>query len=321
MARDITDLKTRYQTTIQKLLNCPNYPGISFQQLEQFKQNFRSSAFTCRLWSCPYAALGFNNIGSLTRHEADHSKHVCRVQGCQYPVFTSARLLKNHVAEQHTSRDQELKRSSIRKRPALGSSSGPDDTPHKIEALEGDFHRIKCICNYSVDDRKTIYCVTCDTWQHIGCFYPNNWEEVVRADFSHSCVDCKPRPVNWAGAAMRMARFSLPLSDLESIAGNPKRPSRKKTCSHPLTANMPRQAAPRMAQASLPPNMMHQNSQVGSQMTMNDLIIENRTSLQDSETQAMPLQIQRHQHQQIATTLQNSGQQEGRCRPLITIIS
>ncbi|OPB37108.1 hypothetical protein A0O28_0040200 [Trichoderma guizhouense] len=74
---------------------------------------------------------------------------------------------------------------------------------------------------------------------------------------------------------------------------------------------MPRQAAPRMAQASLPPNMMHQNSQVGSQMTMNDLIIENRTSLQDSETQAMPLQIQRHQHQQIATTLQNSGQQEG----------
>ncbi|KAL7801430.1 hypothetical protein V8C43DRAFT_312589 [Trichoderma afarasin] len=103
VAGDVITLKKKYQTMIQELLNYSTYPGISFQQLEQFKQNFRTSAFTCRLWSCPYAALGFNDMDNLARHEADHSKHICRVQGCQYPVFTSARLLKNHVAEHHTS--------------------------------------------------------------------------------------------------------------------------------------------------------------------------------------------------------------------------
>ncbi|KAL7903755.1 hypothetical protein GGI35DRAFT_472889 [Trichoderma velutinum] len=106
-----------YQMTIQNLLDYSNYPGISFQQLDQFKQDFRTSVFTCRLWSCPYAALGFNKIGSLTGHEAGHSKHICRIQGCRYPVFTSTKLLKDHVAECHTSCDQQLKRKSIRKRP------------------------------------------------------------------------------------------------------------------------------------------------------------------------------------------------------------
>ncbi|EGR47804.1 uncharacterized protein TRIREDRAFT_35552, partial [Trichoderma reesei QM6a] len=75
--------------------------GIKFQELEQFKQNFRASAFTCRLWSCPHAVVGFSNMDRLTQHEKDHIKHVCRVPGCQYPAFTSARMLKDHMAKCH----------------------------------------------------------------------------------------------------------------------------------------------------------------------------------------------------------------------------
>ncbi|KAK4075423.1 transcriptional regulator family: Fungal Specific TF [Trichoderma aggressivum f. europaeum] len=192
-ASDVITLKKRYQETIQKLLNYSTYPGVSFQQLEQFKQNFRTSAFTCRLWSCPHAALGFNNIDSLTRHEAEHSKHICRVQGCQYPVFTSARLLKNHVAEHHTSPDQRLKRSSIRKRPALVNPSGRDNVTHMIEAPEDEpyVYTIKCICSWSGVEGNTIHCENCDTWQHIDCYYPENPEEALQVDFPHSCKDCK----------------------------------------------------------------------------------------------------------------------------------
>ncbi|PTB69764.1 hypothetical protein BBK36DRAFT_1188402 [Trichoderma citrinoviride] len=91
----------RYQAVIRGLLDCPNYPGITFQELEQFKQAFRTSAFTCRLWSCPHAVVGFNNIDCLTQHEKDHVKHVCRFPGCQYPVFTSAKMLKDHMAKWH----------------------------------------------------------------------------------------------------------------------------------------------------------------------------------------------------------------------------
>ncbi|KAG6034929.1 hypothetical protein E4U41_006293 [Claviceps citrina] len=64
------------------------------------------------------------------------------------------------------------------------------------EHAEEEPYTIKCICNFSDDDGNTIYCETCDTWQHIDCFYPNNRDEAIREDFSHSCAECKPRPLD-----------------------------------------------------------------------------------------------------------------------------
>ncbi|PNP53072.1 hypothetical protein THARTR1_06282 [Trichoderma harzianum] len=302
MASDVIALKKRYQTTIQKLLNCSNYPGISFQQLEQFKQNFRTSAFTCRVWSCPYATMGFNNIDSLTCHEAEHSKHICRVQGCQYPVFTSARLLKNHVAEHHTSPSQRLKRSSIRKRPTLVSSVSRNNVTHMIEA-PGEPYTIKCICNSAQDDGNTIYCETCDTWQHIGCFYPNNWEEAVRADFSHSCDDCKPRQLDRLKATLRMRQLiDVSASDPKLTAGNSKRPPPNQPSSH---------------------DFVYDNSQMGSQMTRNGPIPKSRAD-QDYEEQLMMLEEQWQRHRErpregpygTATAAQKSRQDEDGRRPL-----
>jgi uncharacterized protein len=66
--------------------------------------------------------------------------------------------------------------------------------PNKtLVSTEEEPYTIKCICDFTDDDGNTIYCDVCDTWQHIECYYPNNMDEVIRDDFNHSCVECKPR--------------------------------------------------------------------------------------------------------------------------------
>ncbi|ODA76210.1 hypothetical protein RJ55_08055 [Drechmeria coniospora] len=71
------------------------------------------------------------------------------------------------------------------------------------ETADEEPYTIKCICNFTDDDGNTIYCETCDSWQHIECFYPNNRDEAIREDFAHSCADCKPRPLDRQAALER----------------------------------------------------------------------------------------------------------------------
>ncbi|KAI0999797.1 hypothetical protein K3495_g8401 [Podosphaera aphanis] len=70
------------------------------------------------------------------------------------------------------------------------------DKPLIAESADDEPYTIKCICNYSGDDGNTIYCETCDTWQHIECFYPGRLDDASREEFDHSCADCKPRPLD-----------------------------------------------------------------------------------------------------------------------------
>lgn len=73
-----------------------------------------------------------------------------------------------------------------------------NDAPSATEPVEDnpDEYTIKCICDWSEDDGNTIYCETCNTWQHIECFYPGRAEETSHPDFAHSCADCNPRPLD-----------------------------------------------------------------------------------------------------------------------------
>ncbi|KAF9869545.1 phd finger and set domain-containing protein [Colletotrichum karsti] len=90
--------------------------------------------------------------------------------------------------------------------PSVPVSTHP--VPRKAETVEEEEpYTIKCICNFSDDDGNTIYCETCDTWQHIECFYPNSREEALREDFAHSCADCKPRPLDRQKAIERTRRL------------------------------------------------------------------------------------------------------------------
>lgn len=101
-----------------------------------------------------------------------------------------------------------------------------DESPAKAEGGEEEPYTIKCICTFSDDDGNTIYCETCDTWQHIECFYPNNREEAIREDFAHACADCNPRPLDRKKAIDRTYRLTHAAVG-DSHEKKPKRPPSK----------------------------------------------------------------------------------------------
>ncbi|KAM0328104.1 hypothetical protein ACHAQA_005507 [Verticillium albo-atrum] len=113
---------------------------------------------------------------------------------------------------------------------ALVAPSVPVSQPapaRKVETVEEEPYTIKCICNFSDDDGNTIYCETCDTWQHIECFYPDSREEALREDFSHSCADCKPRPLDRQKAIERTRRLKNGAVQEEAQDKKPRRPPSK----------------------------------------------------------------------------------------------
>ena len=101
-----------------------------------------------------------------------------------------------------------------------------DESPAKAEGGEEEPYTIKCTCTFSDDDGNTIYCETCDTWQHIECFYPNNREEAIREDFAHACADCNPRPLDRKKAIDRTYRLTHAAVG-DSHEKKPKRPPSK----------------------------------------------------------------------------------------------
>lgn len=87
--------------------------------------------------------------------------------------------------------------------PSSASSTSARDAPTAAEQGDEEPYTIKCICDYRDDDGNTIYCETCDTWQHIECFYPGRVDDAAKAEFDHSCADCKPRPLDRRHATER----------------------------------------------------------------------------------------------------------------------
>jgi hypothetical protein len=85
---------------------------------------------------------------------------------------------------------------------AAASISANDALP-VTESVDEEPYTIKCICDYQDDDGNTIYCETCDTWQHIECYYPGRVDDASREEFDHSCADCKPRPLDRKHATER----------------------------------------------------------------------------------------------------------------------
>ncbi|KAK0718140.1 hypothetical protein B0T26DRAFT_601495, partial [Lasiosphaeria miniovina] len=103
------------------------------------------------------------------------------------------------------------------------------DVSRKQETVEEEPYTIKCICDFPDDDGNTIYCEKCDTWQHIECYYPDNIEDALREDFSHSCAECQPRSLDRQQAIERQkARTTaVPVVEEEAADKKPKRPPSK----------------------------------------------------------------------------------------------
>lgn len=129
---EVTSLESllfNYQHTIKELLSMRSYSRVTLQELERFKQEFRTAAFTCRLWSCPRAAVGFDSDDLRLAHEASHRSILCDVPDCQYPPFPSDNNLKAHHAKCHSRKVPSLKRTTITKVPASNPNSmqnGPE---------------------------------------------------------------------------------------------------------------------------------------------------------------------------------------------------
>ncbi|KAK4113156.1 hypothetical protein N656DRAFT_778690, partial [Canariomyces notabilis] len=100
-AHHLRSLMLHYQQTIRDILNQRVLPGVTMQDLDGFKQDFRSTAFTCRLWSCPSFATGFETEELRFKHEVCHRRILCDVPGCQYPPFSSVDSLKAHKSKCH----------------------------------------------------------------------------------------------------------------------------------------------------------------------------------------------------------------------------
>ncbi|KAI1073457.1 hypothetical protein F5B20DRAFT_574765 [Whalleya microplaca] len=105
----------------------------------------------------------------------------------------------------------------------------PNYVPIKAQdPVEEEPYTIKCICDFTDDDGNTIYCESCDTWQHIECYYPLNVEEALQQDFSHFCASCKPRSLDRQAAhARQRMRQSKPSSTMEAPERKQKRPPSK----------------------------------------------------------------------------------------------
>ncbi|KAL6400957.1 putative NACHT domain-containing protein [Ilyonectria robusta] len=131
--KGLSTLLHNYQHTVQALLKLWSFPGVSIQHLERFKQDFRSTAFTCRFWSCPLTGTGFESEALRDSHERAHAPRVpCNMPGCQYPPFTSAQALRNHLVKYH---DQGVPKIRIRSPQNSSDISVPSQTRRRQEVI------------------------------------------------------------------------------------------------------------------------------------------------------------------------------------------
>ncbi|KAK3497861.1 uncharacterized protein B0T23DRAFT_394061 [Neurospora hispaniola] len=143
---DLQSLLLAIQSSIKNILALTSISGISPEDLDRFKKEFRTSAFTCRFPNCPRAALGFPDEKAKSEHETRHTQRInCAVVGCQYPPFVSARALRDHISKCH--QPQNTIRKRIRRASGGNLSLGvemekrtaPPDPLEDALALE-EFH-------------------------------------------------------------------------------------------------------------------------------------------------------------------------------------
>ena len=110
---------------------------------------------------------------------------------------------------------------------SLASAVSSRDAPRKQETVEEEPYTIKCICDFADDDGNTIYCETCDTWQHIECYYPDTIDDALSPNFAHSCAECEPRTLDRQQAIDRQrARTVVPVVEAAADKKTKRPPSK-----------------------------------------------------------------------------------------------
>ncbi|KAI1763282.1 hypothetical protein GGR53DRAFT_497942 [Hypoxylon sp. FL1150] len=132
-----------YQETVRYLIGRDECPGVSTQELDLFKSQFRTSTYTCRLSLCPHATIGFETKQVWVEHEISHMhRWSCKIPGCQFPPLFSATALKNHERKYHSPK---LQRKAIRR--AIMPQATPSLQRSALESLYVTPHLPRLITN------------------------------------------------------------------------------------------------------------------------------------------------------------------------------
>ncbi|KAG8158067.1 hypothetical protein KVR01_011828 [Diaporthe batatas] len=98
----VSALLSQYQRLLLHVINEPDIPGVSPRDVETFRNEFCTSAHSCRLGSCPRATVGFETERLRIEHEKSHvRRYPCTHLGCQYPPFLTPGSLKKHIRKEH----------------------------------------------------------------------------------------------------------------------------------------------------------------------------------------------------------------------------
>lgn len=100
----ITHLLASYQAKLGALLDLSDLPGVSARDFQQFKTEFYSSRYTCRLSTCLRATLGLDSVALRCEHEQVHLRRFfnCIASGCHWTPFESAAALRRHTKRHHS---------------------------------------------------------------------------------------------------------------------------------------------------------------------------------------------------------------------------
>jgi hypothetical protein len=128
----------------------------------------------------------------LDTSKSTHKPHPTKLQ----------KLMAQHYADDPEGLPQSLRTKPGNFKRKLSEPSSSRLLP-VTEPVDEEPYTIKCICDYQDDDGNTVYCQTCDTWQHFECYYPGRVVDASREEFDHSCADCKPRLLDREHAAQR----------------------------------------------------------------------------------------------------------------------
>lgn len=83
-------------------------------------------------------------------------------------------------------------------------------------------YALKCICGFTDADGDTTCCEKCKTWQHVHCYYADEYGFIPSIDemeqVAHLCVDCFPRPLDVRRATMRQEARRARRGEFESSA-------------------------------------------------------------------------------------------------------
>ncbi|KAI1748344.1 hypothetical protein F4782DRAFT_534453 [Xylaria castorea] len=108
--RDVLD---NYQITLRECLSKQEFPGITAEELAQFRLDHSRAAFICRFSSC---SDGFETDTQRVDHEVSHATPLkCPNPSCQYPPFSTEQALRRHKRECHDHIIDRSKMKSIRR--------------------------------------------------------------------------------------------------------------------------------------------------------------------------------------------------------------